>query len=125
MRWLLVEAAWCILRSKSSETAALRGWASAITTRRGKRIAAVALARRLAGILFALWRDGVAYDARKIRGPRPVVVRPMAVLVGAVRERALHRSSGTSPATPRSILPNKAPSSSRMKSRSSQAGPRR
>jgi hypothetical protein len=75
MRWRLVEAASCILRSKSSETAALRGWASAIITRRGKRIAAVALARRLAGILFAMWRDGVAYDACKIRGPRPVVTQ--------------------------------------------------
>ncbi len=68
MRWLLVEAAWCVLRSTSDETAALRGWASGIAARRGKRIAAVALARRLAGILFALWRDGTAYDATKIRG---------------------------------------------------------
>jgi len=30
----------------------------------------VALARRLAGILYAMWRDGVPYDARRIRGPR-------------------------------------------------------
>lgn len=70
MRWLLVEAAWRILRSKSSETAALRAWAMRIVMRRGKRIAAVALARRLAGILFAIWRDGLAYDARKIRFPK-------------------------------------------------------
>ncbi len=76
MRWLLVEAAWCVLRSTSDETAALRGWASGIAARRGKRIAAVALARRLAGILFALWRDGTAYDATKMRGPRPVAVAP-------------------------------------------------
>ncbi len=87
MRWLLVESAWCILRSKSSETAALRGWACAITTRRGKRIAAVALARRLAGILFAMWRDGTAYDARKIRGPRPVAGRTLPMPVDAGRER--------------------------------------
>ena len=87
MRWLLVEAAWCILRSKSSKTAALRGWASVIITRRGTRIAAVALARRLAGILFAMWRDGVASDARKIRGARPVGVRTRAVPLGDGRER--------------------------------------
>lgn len=72
LRWLLVEAAWRILRSKSPETAALRAWAMRIAMRRGKRIAAVALARRLAGILFAMWRDGVPYDAWKIRFPKPI-----------------------------------------------------
>jgi transposase len=70
VRWLLVEAGWSILRSKAPETAALRAWALRIAARRGKRIAAVALARRLAGILFAMWRDGVPYDARKIRLPQ-------------------------------------------------------
>jgi transposase len=72
MRWLLVEAGWSILRSKRPETAALRAWALRIAGRRGRRIAAVALARRLAGILFAIWRDGVPYDAHKIRLPREV-----------------------------------------------------
>lgn len=32
----------------------------------GRSIAAVALARRLAGILYAMWRDGTDY-----RAPRP------------------------------------------------------
>ena len=58
-RWLLVEAAWRILRSRGAETAALRAWTLAIATRRGKRIAIVALARRLAGIVYAMWRVGV------------------------------------------------------------------
>jgi hypothetical protein len=35
MRWLLVEAAWTILRSKSLETAALRAWTLQIAQRRG------------------------------------------------------------------------------------------
>ena len=64
-RWLLVEAAWRILRSRSEESVALRAWASGIATRRGKRVAVVALARRLAGILYAMWRDGAAYDGRQ------------------------------------------------------------
>ena len=69
MRWLLVQAAWCILRRRRKpETAALRDWADRIAGRRGRSIAAVALARRLAGILFALWRDRTAYDASKVRG---------------------------------------------------------
>ena len=70
MRWLLVEAAWTILRSESGETAALRAWTVPTAHRRGKRIAVVALARRLAGIRYAMWRDDVAYDAHRIR-PRP------------------------------------------------------
>lgn len=69
-RWLLVEAAWRILRSKDAESAALRAWTLRIAARRGKRIAVVALARRLAGIVYAMWRDGVPYDAKKIRLPR-------------------------------------------------------
>src|SRR5207249_2950900 len=69
-RWLLVEAAWRILRSKDPASAPLRAWARPIAARRGPRIAAVALARRLAGILYAMWRDSVPYDARKVRRPR-------------------------------------------------------
>jgi len=70
-RYLLVEAAWRILRSKGADTAALRAWALGIAARRGKRIAVVALARRLAGILSAMWRDGRAYDASRLRLPQP------------------------------------------------------
>lgn len=70
VRWLLVEAGWGILRSRSPEVAALRAWGLRIAARRGKRIACVALARRLAGVLFAMWRDGAPYDAQKIRLPR-------------------------------------------------------
>ena len=68
LRWLLVEAAWRILRSRRGETAALRAWAAHIALRRGKRIAVVALARRLAGILYAMWRDAAPYDAHRLRG---------------------------------------------------------
>jgi transposase len=70
-RYLLVEAGWRMLRAKDAETEALRGWALGIAARRGKRIAVVALARRLAGILYAMWRDQRAYDATRLRLPRP------------------------------------------------------
>jgi transposase len=72
-RYLLVEAAWRIIRSRREETAALRAWALQIAERRGKRIAVVALARRLAGILYAMWRDGRAFDESKLHMPRPRV----------------------------------------------------
>lgn len=71
VRWLLIEAAWRLLHSKRAETAALRAWALKIAARRGKQVAVVALARRLAGILYAMWRDAVPFDPTKIPSPRP------------------------------------------------------
>jgi len=60
-RWLLVEAGWRVLRSSQPELAMLKAWAEQIARRRGKRIAAVALARRIAGILYAMWRDDQSF----------------------------------------------------------------
>ena len=67
MRWLLVEAAWRILRSPNPELAELKAWAEQIAARRGKRLAVVPLARRVAGILYAMWRDDATYTARTRR----------------------------------------------------------
>jgi transposase len=86
MRWLLVEAAWHILRSKSPDTAALRAWTRPIAHRRGTRIAVVALARRLAGVLSAMWRDGVAYDAQRIRPLAQAVSQRVGYAGPTVRE---------------------------------------
>ena len=61
MRWLLMESAWCILRLDRSDLVPLQQWTAKIAMRRGRKIAAVALARRLAGILYALWRDGSTF----------------------------------------------------------------
>ena len=77
MRWLLVQAAVSILRRRPPEAAVLRLWALGIAARRGKQIAVVALARRLAGILYALLRDGTVFAPRQV--PHPV---PAAVLAG-------------------------------------------
>jgi len=70
VRWLLIEAAWRILHSKRADTVALRTWALRIAARRGKAVAVVALARRTAGILYAMWRDRVPYDGTKLPLPR-------------------------------------------------------
>ena len=70
-RWLLVEAGWRLLRSTAPAAAPLRSWGKGIATRRGARIAAVALARRVAGVLYAMWRDGADYDGTRLRRPRP------------------------------------------------------
>jgi transposase len=58
-RAMLVQAAWVIWRTRPGRPgAALAVWAHALAARRGKKVAAVAVARRLARILFAMWRDG-------------------------------------------------------------------
>jgi len=62
MRSLLVEAGWRVLRSKNPEAQPLRQWAERISARRGRKVAVSALARKLAGVLFAMWRDGCDYD---------------------------------------------------------------
>lgn len=66
-RWLLVEAAWAILRSRRDDTEPLRRWAQRVALRRGMKVGIVALARKLAGILYAMWRDGTTYEKREGR----------------------------------------------------------
>ena len=61
LRALLVQASWGIWRGRSPAGAALRLWAQALAARRGRRIAIVALARRLSRILYAMWRDGADF----------------------------------------------------------------
>jgi transposase len=67
VRWLLVEAGWTIMRSRRPECQPLRSWAEGIATRRGRKVAAVALARRLAGILYAMLRDETDYDPTQLQ----------------------------------------------------------
>jgi transposase len=74
-RWLLIQAAVSILRRRPPEADALRAWALGIAARRGKQIAVVALARRLAGILYALLRDGTVFIPR--RSPQPASAAPL------------------------------------------------
>jgi transposase len=66
-RSLLIEAAWLILRGKRSDTLALRTWAERVAVRRGRRVAAVALARRLSRILYAMWPHGLCVASSRLR----------------------------------------------------------
>ncbi len=60
-RKMLVQAAWHVLRSRDTGDP-IRQWGERIAKTRGKRIAVIAIARKLAGVLWAMWRDGCAYD---------------------------------------------------------------
>ena len=66
-RWLLVEAAWRIMRSKNPTVAPLQHWTARIIARRGRRIAIVALARRLATLCYAMWRTNTPYHATRLQ----------------------------------------------------------
>jgi transposase len=69
VRWALVQAAWSARRHRVDDP--MVRWTIEIERRRGKAIAIVALARKLAGILYAIWRDGTIYDAS--RGAAPTI----------------------------------------------------
>lgn len=65
VRWALGQAAWAVrVRCRSAAARPLQEWAAEIARRRGTLIATIALARKLAGILYALWRDGTTYQPR-------------------------------------------------------------
>jgi transposase len=64
LRALLVQAAWSVLRMKQDDP--LKLWGQSVAKRRGNKVAAVAIARRLAGLLWAMWRDGTVYEAERL-----------------------------------------------------------
>jgi transposase len=65
LRAVLVQASWNVWRSPRG-SATLHAWVHRLADRRGKRIAIVALARRLTRILFAMWRDGRDFQAARV-----------------------------------------------------------
>ena len=65
MRVLLIQSAWHLWRSPTG-SATLHAWARRLGERRGRRIAVVALARRLARILWAMWRDGRDFEPARV-----------------------------------------------------------
>jgi transposase len=108
LRSLLVQAAWAIVRS-SDKSDPLYLWVTQLTERRGKRIAVVALARRLVGVLWAMWRDGTVYDAkhlaqqgvRGLRGAVQSLERQKEALTQAAKKRSVKLASNQPAATSR------------------------
>lgn len=64
VRRALIQAAWNPRRFRPQDP--ISQWAAHIEHRRGKFIATVAVARKLAGVLFAMWRDGSTYEAQHV-----------------------------------------------------------
>jgi transposase len=72
VRWALVQAAWAARRAKGVHP--MVQWSLEVEKRRGKRVAILALARKIAGILFAIWRDGTFYERSH---STPVIAPPV------------------------------------------------
>jgi transposase len=62
-RAMLIQAAWTIFRSRDKNDP-LKRWVDHVAGVRHKRVAVVGLARKLAGVLWAMWRDGTVYDPK-------------------------------------------------------------
>lgn len=60
VRAALVQAAWCAWRTRPGDP--MVTWARTLAMRKPKQVAIVALARKLAGVLYALWRDETDYN---------------------------------------------------------------
>jgi transposase len=68
LRAQLVQSAWSLWNARPNEPIVL--WAQGIAAKKGKRIAIVALARKIATILYAMWKTQTKYDPS-----RPSTVR--------------------------------------------------
>ena len=100
LRALLTQAAHVIMiRGEGDDP--MRQWARAVEKRRGRHVAVVALARRLAGVLWAMWRHGTLYDAAaaasaSAKGLRvqaqSIELQQAAMKRAAVKERSRQRS---------------------------------
>jgi transposase len=67
LRRCLVQAAWAVMLTRNKSHPMLE-WVRQIAQRRSRPVAVIALARKLAGILFAIWRDGSTYQANQAVG---------------------------------------------------------
>lgn len=63
VRWALIQAAWSARRWRKDDP--MVRWALDVEKRRGRRVAIVALARKMAGIMYAVWKNNTTYDASR------------------------------------------------------------
>ena len=63
VRHVLGQAAWSLWRNRPQDP--MVQWARRIAERRNTQIAITALSRKLAGVLYAMWRDGQPYQPQR------------------------------------------------------------
>lgn len=115
VRWLLVQAAWAAWRTRPHDPMVL--WARTLFERKKSKVVAVAaLARKIAGVMFALLRDGSTYDPLRASTARPPEAATVVASGKALTAIARAATPAAEPPTPRSAP---APSVSTRPSRSS------
>ena len=60
VRTALIQAAWCAYRTRPADP--MVQWARKLAERKKVQVAVTALARKMSGILYAMWRDGTDYS---------------------------------------------------------------
>lgn len=88
-RMVLVEAAWGLL-SKGDPADPLVAWGRMVAERRNKFIGAVAIARRLAGILWAMWKYQRPYDPQRLACASSAGLQKHAARIEAQSESIRH-----------------------------------
>ncbi len=68
LKALLVQSAWSLYRARPNDPAVL--WARAIADKRGRRIAIIALARKIATVMWSMWKHGSSYDPARASSVR-------------------------------------------------------
>ena len=68
VRRTLSQAAWCLWRTRPDDP--LVQWTQRVAERRGKQRANIALARKLAALMFAMWRSGSPYNPKHNEQPK-------------------------------------------------------
>jgi transposase len=109
LKALLVQAAWTMWRTRPTDPLVL--WARAKADTRGKPKAIVALARKIAVILWAMWKKGGVYDPA--RAAAPLLLAPIASSPGcdgnwsdsSSRSREARRWTRCSPPEPAPCCP--------------------
>lgn len=60
LKALLVQSAWSMWRTRPNDPLML--WTRAVSERRGKRVAVLAAARKIATVMWSMWKHGSSYD---------------------------------------------------------------
>lgn len=68
LKALFVQGAWSLWRCRPNDPLVL--WARALADKRGKKIAIVAMARKMAVILWSMWKNNLPYDAARASSVR-------------------------------------------------------
>lgn len=64
LRTALIQGAWSIMRVQSNDP--MKKWAVALAERRNRFVAVTALARKLIGVLWAIWIHGTTYNSTRL-----------------------------------------------------------